>query len=113
MSARALAADLARVARDLRDTRVPDLAAARLLMTAVVRRAPRRSGRLAASVRVAPASVEVTAPYGRVIDQGWPRRNISANPYLTGAPAQVDWTAPYTEHVEDALDNLQRTYREA
>lgn len=55
--------------------------------------APRRSGALAGSVRVVDvddATSTVVAggddvPYGRVIHDGWPRRNIVGQPFLTDA----------------------------
>jgi hypothetical protein len=110
-------ADLARVRRDAADTRGPDVEAAGLVAAAISVRAPRRTGRLARSVRSGArtptgSQVVVTAVYGGVIEGGWPARNIRPQPYV--APA-VEATEPqflgvYEDHVNQALRNMERHY---
>jgi hypothetical protein len=64
-------------------------------------RAPKVTGYLAGTVRpvLVPegAGVEVGAVYGGVILNGWPARNIAANPFITEAAQETQplWTQAY------------------
>lgn len=74
---------------------------------------PRRSGRLASSVRgsgTKTASVVraggARVPYAGPIHWGWPTRNISAQPFLVDAARATEpqWTAVYLEDLQAILD---------
>jgi phage gpG-like protein len=76
-------------------------------------RAPKRTGRLARSItpRVVAPDVEIgsTLVYAGVIHNGWPRHNISAQPFLadTLAADQPRIVATYAADVDRALDNVK------
>jgi hypothetical protein len=75
--------------------------------------APRDSGALAATIRGnrAKGKAVVTAgkartPYAGAINYGWPRRGISANPFLQKADKVLETRAP--EIFEAGLDDLMK-----
>lgn len=75
---------------------------ARALAGAVAAAAPRRTGRLASSVRPVrargEAAAESTVEYAGVIDRGWPARNIAPADFTArGAAAVVDDAAQLIE----------------
>ena len=80
---------------------------------AAAARPPRRTGRLAASVKPKPTATEavvvVSAPYAAVIEYGSTRRHIRANPFLTTAFAdtQTTTTAMYAKAVQDIADDVK------
>ncbi len=72
-------------------------AAAAAVVARAAQSAPRRSGRLAASLHVLPAAVppnvgEAVAdvPYAGVIEYGWPDHRISPQPYVRPAIDEVE-----------------------
>jgi phage gpG-like protein len=76
---------------------------------------PRRSGRLAASIRsTGQAGAAVVraggakVPYAGVIEYGWPSRNISAQPYLRTAAHRTEprWAPMYLAEVQAILDRI-------
>jgi hypothetical protein len=96
-----------------------NLAAARIMAAAARASAPRRSGRLAATVR--PRASTRTArvavggpgvPYAGVIHWGTPRwrreppMNIQANPWVSQAAQATEpvWTFEYWQYVQNLLD---------
>jgi hypothetical protein len=97
-----------RVAGDLDDLNVP--AAEQMILVAAQARAPRKTGRLAASGRHgnAPRIVSVTfgspqVPYANAIHWGWRKHNISPRPFLMDA---IEQTEPLWLRAMDA--DLQR-----
>lgn len=77
---------------------------------------PRRTGRLAASVR--PSGTQTAAivragrkavPYAGPIHWGWPKRNIKAQPWLadTAARTQNTWEATYLAALEHIIDRIE------
>jgi len=82
----------------------------RTLVPAIRRRAPRRTGRLAGSVRALrkiravtlAVGTEVRVPYAGPINFGWPARNIRAQEFIysTIAAQGSEWEKSYI----DALD---------
>jgi HK97 gp10 family phage protein len=82
-----LARTLKAAAADLQDMRGANVDAGRVLAASAQARAPRRTGRLAGSVRssATPTGVEVTAgaPYAGY--QNWGTRHNRATYFLTGA----------------------------
>ena len=97
------------------------LNAAHKLASAIVaadaaRRAPRRTGRLAGSIRPAGTRTraEVRAgfkrvPYAGPIHWGWPRKGIRPSLFLTTAAAATEtaWTAAYRAEVERILNQIE------
>lgn len=81
--------------------------------------APKRTGRLAGSIR--PAGTKTAAivragskavPYAGVQEWGWGRRNIRAQPYLTRAAKQTEpaWTRTYEVSVQAILAKVKGTH---
>ena len=76
-------------------------------------RPPRRTGRLAGSIRVVPdpvsATVEAGARYAGAVHSGVPSRNIRPQPFLTRAVAdtQTGWMTIYERAVQQTLDRVQ------
>ena len=104
--------DLLHFGDEVADTSAPDLEARQAVATAIATNAPRRSGRLAGSVRPDATGVEITAPYAGPIAYGWPAHGIEAHPFVeTGlAAASERAVAAYDKHVGDALDVFHRSY---
>lgn len=114
--------DIRRVRRDLKrfEGAIDDLKeihakAARVVEKEVGRVVPRRSGRLAASVRSSGQartgvvrSGRVSVPYAGVIHYGWKAHNIEAQPFLTDAYRNV--RAEVADVYEDGMTGLIRRY---
>lgn len=80
------------------------------------RRAPRRTGRLASSVRASRQArrAQVLAgrasvPYAPPIHWGWPARGIAANPFVSEAAqdTEPEWVPVYLADVQAALDRVR------
>lgn len=83
--------------------------------------APRRSGALAASMRVGATKTQgviragnnrktaTGVPYANVIHWGWPKRNIAAQPWLSEAAedTQEEWIDVYSDLVEAAINKVK------
>jgi hypothetical protein len=78
--------------------------------------APRRSGRLAGTIRAAKqvrrARVQVgraSVPYAGPIHWGWPSRNIEPQPFLSDAARSTEpqWRTEYQRAIEDALAQIK------
>jgi Bacteriophage HK97-gp10, putative tail-component len=78
--------------------------------------APRRSGRLAASVRstkqVRRARIQAgraAVPYAGPIHWGWPAHHIAAQPFIADAATatQPTWLAAYQDAIETALSHVR------
>lgn len=88
-------------------------AAAAVIASAVAAAAPRRTGRLAGSVRASRgstgAAVDVTAPYAGPIEWGWPSRNIDGTHFAMNAARATEpqWVKFYEEGVQKALDEVR------
>lgn len=101
---------------DLEDLKAAHAAAAKIAAEAAAALAPRRSGKLAATVR---SSGQKTAgviragkkrvPYAGVIHWGWPRRGIEPQLFLTkGARAtESTWIPIYEKALEQAIDKIK------
>lgn len=79
--------------------------------------APRRTGRLAASVRNAgstPSTAIISAgrasvPYGGPIHWGWPARRIPAQPWLSLAAQATEprWITEYHDHMDQLIRSVE------
>lgn len=112
--------DLKRMGGNMADLKSAAAAAGEIVAAEARRRAPKRSGRLAASVRTAKAAGGVAvrvggarAPYAGPIHWGWPARKIQSQPFVTDAAHATEplWLAVYTEALNRAVDRVAgRTY---
>lgn len=101
---------------DVADLKDASKKAGDTVTSAAVGRAPRRTGRLASSVRPSRLAKGVrvsvgraTVPFAGAIHWGWPARNITAQPFLTDAAKQTEpvWVAQYLEDIEKILDGVK------
>jgi hypothetical protein len=111
VGARELASSLRAASDDLADMTAAQDRAGEYLVQTARRLAPRRTGRLAGTVRahVAGPAVSVTAggvsvPYAGPIHYGWFARNIQPQPFLTDALQQGE---PAVVNIYE--DQVQRT----
>jgi hypothetical protein len=107
---------LKRAGADLADMKAANEAVARTVAHAAADRAPRRSGRLASSIRgnraVSTAVVRAGSarvPYAGPIHWGWHRRNIKANPWISKAAQATEpvWVAEYKSAVDQIIHRIQ------
>jgi hypothetical protein len=107
---------LRQAGHDVEDLKDAHQAVAAVVAAAAAATAPRRTGKLAASVRgnraVGRAVVRAgraSVPYAGPVHWGWPSRNIAAQPFVAEA-AQVTepvWLALYENGVVKALDRVK------
>lgn len=107
--------DLRTFAGDVDDLKDANAAAARIVAAAAEARAPRRSGRLAASVRGNRAAGKATVsagrasvPYAGPIHWGWAARGIEANPFVADAAqaSEPTWLPLYENNLQDLADRV-------
>jgi HK97 gp10 family phage protein len=112
-----LAATLDDAGADLADLQDAGTDAGRLVEREARRRAPKRSGALAASVTVTQVtgqSVRVSAGSGRVVyagvqENGWRARNIRAHRFMRGALTAQERAVveAYADQVDDIVDTVK------
>jgi hypothetical protein len=116
--ARQLRSTLKRAGDDLGDLKAAHAAAARLVSAAAAARAPKVSGRLAASVRGSGAAASATVRagsaavrYAMPIHWGWPSRNIAPNPFVSQAAQGTEavWTQLYQHEADQILSRVKGT----
>ena len=102
-----------KAAVDLGEMKAAAAETARIVASAGAARAPRRTGRLAGSMRPGAlkggtAIVRNPRPYAKPIHWGWPARRIAANPFLSDAATSTEprWSAVYAAAVADAVDQI-------
>lgn len=110
-----LARTLRGAAAALSDLSTSHRAAAGVVASAARARAPRRSGRLASTIRGTGdqdgAAVVVGSVYAGVQEYGWPARRIPAQPYLNPAAEESTptWAGEYQTGVQDILAHVKGT----
>jgi hypothetical protein len=101
---------------DLSDLKDAHAAVGRIVAADAQARAPRRTGRLAGSIRASRQArrAQVVAggarvPYANPIHWGWPSRGIAANPFLSDAAQATEsqWVPLYRKDVQAALDKVK------
>jgi len=107
-----LQATLNAAAAELGDLAGAHAEAARILAAGAAARAPKRTGALAASIRVQtgrPVQVSTALVYAGVQEFGWPARRIRARRFIRDAvPGTRDqWLPVYERAVAAALDKVQ------
>lgn len=114
--AKQLRRTLKRAGVGLEDLKDAHAAAGSIVVAAGRTGAPRRSGRLASSVRASRAAASATVraggaqtPYAGVIHWGWPAHHITAQPWLSQAATATEpaWTAAYLEAVDRVLAGVK------
>lgn len=104
---------------DTTDLKDANAAAASLVAAAASARAPRRTGRLAASIRGNRATSRATVrgggarvPYAGPVHWGWPSRRIEAQPFITDAAQATEsmWLPLYERDLSRAVDKVGGTY---
>lgn len=112
--ARRLRATLRAAGDDLSDLRDVHRSVAGLVAGATA--PPRRTGRLAATVRPAGTKTAAvvragfaTVPYAGPIHWGWPARGITAQPFLSDAATATEpaWQAVYFAELERIIANVR------
>lgn len=100
---------------DVADLKAAHAAAASTVAAAASSRAPRRSGKLAASVRGNKAASRASVmaggarlPYAGPIHYGWPARGIEARPFISEAAQATEavWLPAYERAVQAAVDKV-------
>lgn len=107
--------DLRKAGEGLEDLKAANAAAAAIVAAAAEARAPRRTGRLAASVRgnraASRASVSAgraSVPYAGPIHYGWPARHIEAQPFVIDAAQATEsaWLPAYERDLDRVAHSL-------
>lgn len=115
---RALTKALKAAGEDVTELKALNGKAAALVADAAAPRTPRRSGRLAASVRTGATqrggrvmAGKASVPYAGVIHWGWPKRGIKAQPWIadTAVATEDRWTDVYLEGAEELLERVQKS----
>lgn len=105
-----------RAGEDLQDIKDAHAAAGAIVGGRARAEAPRRSGRLAASVRWSGTNTTATiragfarVPYAAPIHWGWPARGIKSQPFISEAATSTEaqWTALYEQAVERILGRVK------
>lgn len=113
--ARELRASLRKAGADLADLKAVNASVASMVASAAMAAAPRRTGRLAASVRGnrAVSTARISAgtagiPYAGAIHWGWPSRNIEAQPFIadTAAALEDQWVKLYETGIADVINKI-------
>lgn len=110
--------DLRKLGDDLGDLKDANAGAAALVATEAARRAPKRTGRLAASVRGNRAAGKATVAaggarlaYAGPIHYGWPAHRITAAPFVTDAATATEplWLPLYGAALDQLVDRVAGT----
>lgn len=113
--ARELRRTLKAAGDDLTDLKAVNATIARYVALRAAAMSPRRSGRLAGSVRGNQAKTMAAVraggarvPYAGVIHWGWPRHHIAANPFLVDAAhiTEPTWTRYYLREIERIIGKV-------
>lgn len=111
-----LARSMKRAGADIEELKDAHYRAAQIVASRAAQIAPKRSGKLAGSIRptrqVRRARVVAgrsSVPYAAPIHWGWPSHNITAQPFMSDAAQQTesDWVAAYMADVQTALDKVK------
>lgn len=106
---------LRRAGRDLADLKEANSKVARLVASEAAVRAPRRTGKLAASIRgnraagkAVVSAGKAQVPYAAPIHWGWPSRHIRPNPWIskTAQQTQPIWLRGYEQEIQQIVDSI-------
>lgn len=115
--AKTLRRTLKRAGVDVQDLKDAHKAAAEIVRVAAAPHTPRRTGRLAGTLKASGAQsiAKVTAgtprtvPYAGVIHWGWKRRHITAQPWITDAAQSTEprWQNTYLDAIEAVIQKVE------
>lgn len=114
--ARQFRATCKKAAIDLSSMKETHWKASALVWRVAVPRTPKRTGRLAASMRNAGTNTAAivraggaSVPYAAPIHWGWQKRHIEAQPWIydTAAETQDQWMAVYEAGVQRVLNTIK------
>lgn len=100
---------------DLDDLKTTNRQAADVVSPVAAQLAPKRTGRLASTVRSGATrragvvrAGKKAVPYAGVINYGWPKRNIKASLFMNRAAKQTEpqWTQIYNQAVQKIIDDI-------
>lgn len=112
----ALRRQLRALGDDLTDLKAANAAVGAFVANRAAPRAPRRTGRLAASTRAGRAAGAATVsaggaavPYAGPIHWGWARRNIAPHPWIadTAKDTQSQWLPIYEQELQKLADKVR------
>lgn len=101
---------------DMDELKDVNAAAARIALPAVQSLAPRRTGRLAGSVRAGATkragvirAGRKSVPYAGVINYGWPKRHITGRMFANNGVAQTEpaWTKLYEDFIKKTMSQVK------
>lgn len=101
--------------RDLGDLKTVHRKIGTMVMSTATPRAPRRTGKLASSLRSSPtttkARVTSRLPYAAPVHWGVPSRGIEPQPWISAAAQrrEADWTDLYRKEVQRIMDEVETT----
>ena len=113
--ARELATGLRKAGADMKDLRAVNKQAAQVVAPEAKSLAPRRSGRLANSVRAGATQKagvvragSKRVPYAGPINYGWPRRHIKPTRFMNRAAknTEPEWAKVYRDAVQKIIDRI-------
>ncbi|GIG64258.1 HK97 gp10 family phage protein [Phytomonospora endophytica] len=116
IGAERLRISLRKAGAEVADLKNANAKAASMVAGAAASSAPRRTGRLAATVRgnraVGKAIIRAgraSVPYALPIHWGWPARNIAPNPWVSEAARRLEpvWLAVYVDDLQSILDKIE------
>lgn len=111
--ARELRAALKRAGADLADLTRTNRRVSSTVTAAALKAAPRKSGKLAGSIKAAAtrtrASVRSRLVYAGVIHWGWPRRRIRSQPFVQAAAKATEptWRRTYEADIRRIIDGIR------
>jgi hypothetical protein len=115
--AKTLRRTLKKAGVDVQDLKDAHREAAEIVRAAAAPKTPRRSGTLAGTLKATGSQgiAKVTAgtpsrvPYAGVIHWGWPRRNITAQPWIAEAAQQTEtrWQHTNLDAIEKIIDTVE------
>jgi hypothetical protein len=112
----ALVRSMRKAGVDISELKAAHIRAGQIVADRAAELAPRRSGRLAGSIRPAKQAKRARiqagsakVAYANPIHWGWPSRNIEASLFISRAAqeTEAEWSKPYFEDVQAALDNVR------
>lgn len=102
---------------DLADLKDVHKQAATIAADRAASRAPRRTGRLAATIRASGTKTagivrvgnNTRVPYANPIHWGWKKRNITANPFASHGAQESEptWVQLYQRYIDTTLDSIK------
>jgi phage gpG-like protein len=104
---------MAKAGEELQDLQTANQRAGAMVAAMAARSAPRRSGRLAGSIRAertrGGATITSGLAYAGAIHWGWPSRHIDPQPYITlAAQATEDqWLKLYEQEIDRTLEKVK------